>query len=160
MMEGNPCMGHRKYEDVLDADTAGAMWPRGPDGHRTGGRRLLGALPEVRHHGTGAGDVGRSTTSAVGTGGGETGVGSAPPFSSSRERSCLQGPKLLRPGIPRFPSQAPKARTLLRVRACPRGRPRRVGSRHREIDIKHYVRSRIQAPIIVTAASASGIMPQ
>jgi hypothetical protein len=69
MMEGNPCMGHRKYEDVLDADTAGAMWPRGPDGHRTGGRRLLGALPEVRHHGTGAGDVGRSTTSAVGTGG-------------------------------------------------------------------------------------------
>ena len=32
--------------------------------------------------------------------GGETGDGSAPPFSSSRERSGLQGPKLLRSGIP------------------------------------------------------------
>ena len=66
MTEGNPCVGHRGYEGVLDTGTAGTVRPRGPDGSRTGGRRLLGALPELRHHGTGAGDARRSATSAVG----------------------------------------------------------------------------------------------
>jgi hypothetical protein len=69
MTEGNLCMGHREYEDVLDAATAGAVRSRGPDGHRTDGRRLLSTLLEVRHHGTGARNVRRSTTSAVGAGG-------------------------------------------------------------------------------------------
>ena len=66
MTGGNPCVGHRGYKDVLDTGTAGTVRPRGPDGPRTGGRRLLGTLPEVRHHGTGAGNAGRSATSAVG----------------------------------------------------------------------------------------------
>jgi hypothetical protein len=71
MTEGAPCIGHRGYEDVLDADTAGAVRPCSPDGHRTGGRRLLGTLPEVRHRGTGAGNVGRSAAGAVGAGAAE-----------------------------------------------------------------------------------------
>ncbi len=68
MTEGAPCIGHRGYEDVLDTDTTGTVRPRGPDGSSTGGRRLLGTLPEVRHHGTGAGNAGRSATRAVGVG--------------------------------------------------------------------------------------------
>ena len=64
MTEGDPCVGHRGYKDVLDTGTAGTVRPRGPDGSRTGGRRLLGPLPEVRNHGTG----GRNATSAVGVG--------------------------------------------------------------------------------------------
>ena len=51
MTEGAPCIGYRGYEDVLDTDSTGAVRPCSPDGHRTGGRRLLGTLPEVRHHG-------------------------------------------------------------------------------------------------------------
>ena len=72
MTGGNPCVGHRgyhrEYKDVLDTGTAGTVRPRGPDGPRMGGRRLLGTLPEVRHHETGAGNAGRSATSAVGVG--------------------------------------------------------------------------------------------
>lgn len=68
MTEGNPCVGHRGYKDVLDTGSAGTVRPRGPDGPRTGGRRLLGTLSEVRHHGIGAGNAGRSATSAVGAG--------------------------------------------------------------------------------------------
>ena len=54
--------------DVRDADTAGAVWPRGADGHRSGGGRLHGALPQVRDHRSGAGDPHRSAASAVGAG--------------------------------------------------------------------------------------------
>ena len=72
MTEGNPCVGRRGYKDVLDTGTAGTVRPRGPDGSRTGGRRLLGPLPEVRHHGTGAGNVGRSAAGTVGAGAAES----------------------------------------------------------------------------------------
>jgi hypothetical protein len=71
MIEGAPCVGYRGYEDVLDTDTARAVWPCSPDGHRTGGRWLLCTLPEVRHHGTGSGDVARSARGAVGAGAAE-----------------------------------------------------------------------------------------
>ena len=71
MTEGAPCIGYRGYEDVLDTDFTGAVRPCSPDGHRTGGRRLLGTLSEVRHHRAGAGNVGRSATGAVGAGAAE-----------------------------------------------------------------------------------------
>ena len=68
MTEGAPYIGHSESEDVFDAETAGAVRPCSPDGHRTGGRRLLGTLPELLHHGTGVGNVGRSAAGAVGAG--------------------------------------------------------------------------------------------
>lgn len=61
-------MGHRGYEDVIDAGTAGEVWPRRSDGPRSDRGWLRSALPEVRDYGTGSGNAGRSTTSAVGVG--------------------------------------------------------------------------------------------
>ncbi len=71
MTEGALCVGRRAYDDVVDTDTAGALRPRSPDGHPTDDPRLPGALSEVRHYGTDAGNVGRSAESAVGAGAAE-----------------------------------------------------------------------------------------
>ena len=68
MTEDASCVGRKEYEGVFDADTTGAVRPCSPDGHRTGGRRLLGTLPEMRHRRTGAGNVRRSAAGAVGAG--------------------------------------------------------------------------------------------
>jgi hypothetical protein len=54
--------------DVHDADTAGAVRPRGPDGRRAGGRRLRGALPQMRDRRGGAGNLWRGAEGAAGVG--------------------------------------------------------------------------------------------
>jgi hypothetical protein len=55
----------RGCEDVRDAYTAGAVWPRGSDGHRAGGRRLRGSLPQMRDHGADSGNLRGGATGAV-----------------------------------------------------------------------------------------------
>jgi hypothetical protein len=63
--------------DRAQGDTKMSVTPiapersRGTDGHRAGRRRLRGALPKVRHYGTGAGNVRRSAMGAVGAGAAE-----------------------------------------------------------------------------------------
>jgi hypothetical protein len=56
------------HTNVYDASAAGAVRPRGADGHRSGGGRLRGALPQVRDRRSGAGDLRRSAAGAVGAG--------------------------------------------------------------------------------------------
>jgi hypothetical protein len=68
MTEDASCVGRKEYEGVFNADTTGAVRPCSPDGHGTGGRRLLGTLPEMRHRRTCAGNVRRSAAGAVGAG--------------------------------------------------------------------------------------------
>jgi hypothetical protein len=69
--------------DVRDADTAGAVRPRGTDGNRPLGRWLRGALPEVRDRGSGAGDLRRSAASAVGAGAAQAKIALSPRSSPS-----------------------------------------------------------------------------
>jgi hypothetical protein len=57
--------------NVCDASAAGALRPRGADGHRSRAGRLRGALPQVRDRGSGAGDLRRSAASTVGARAGE-----------------------------------------------------------------------------------------
>src|SRR5215204_5508613 len=56
------------HTNVRDAGAAGTVRPRGADGHRSSGRRLHGALPQVRDRRSGAGVLRRSATGAVGVG--------------------------------------------------------------------------------------------
>src|SRR5215217_3335699 len=57
-----------RYEDVSNADTAAPLRPRCSDGPRAGRRRLRGSLPQVRDHGTSAGNVRRCAAGAAGAG--------------------------------------------------------------------------------------------
>ena len=56
------------HTNVSDASAAGTVRPRGADGHRSGGGRLRGALPQVRDGRSGAGELRRSAEGAVGVG--------------------------------------------------------------------------------------------
>ena len=62
------CTLEGRNTNVYDASTAGTVWPRGADGHGSGAGRLRGALPQVRDRRSGAGDLRRSSASAVGAG--------------------------------------------------------------------------------------------